>query len=108
MTWLLAITIAGCTFTPSPVEPDEPPGPTPVVDGGAPDPEPPPEPTPTCETACARLKALDCQEGKPSPDKGTPCEVWFCDVVAQRIVDFDLACLSKIESCAEVDGVCRQ
>jgi hypothetical protein len=103
---LIAFVAIGCTFTPEPVEPVEPPhGPDPITDAGTPEPSPA---ATTCETACARLKDLGCKEGEPSPDKGTPCEVWFCDVVDQKIVDFDLACLSSIESCADVDGVCRK
>jgi hypothetical protein len=55
----------------------------------------------SCATACARAAALHCDYAAPSP-KGVTCEQ-VCEN-AQSFQAWDLACRTKIKTCADVLG----
>ena len=106
LTWLPLALGATCnppTPEPTPVPPE------PEVDAG-PSPEPeqdadPPAPKATCEGACARMRALDCPVGEPTPE-GRTCEETCTNVETGPIdsVKWDLACLARASSCQACDA----
>lgn len=54
-----------------------------------------------CLAACSRMEALGCEEGKPLED-GTSC-VKFCVETQAAGHALNPTCLSKINSCSEID-----
>jgi hypothetical protein len=57
--------------------------------------------TASCATACARLRALDCASGTPSP-AGVSCEA-RCEAY-QGFAPWNLACRTGASTCAESDA----
>jgi len=55
-----------------------------------------------CNAACARLSALECEGGKPSP-AGTPCTTFLCTL---PISSAHAACISHADTCATAEA-CR-
>jgi len=71
----------------------------------------PPGPAPaTCSAACAKLRSLDCDEGRPTPE-GQPCELWcehFGDHRAAALpYGVKTQCLASVASCPEVKACGR-
>ena len=90
----LALGLATCQPTPKP-SPDAGPAPLPVP---APTPPPPaPAPSTTCESACARLRALGCPESA-STAHGAPCEA-VCAVADDAMV-IDPGCVASAQDVA--------
>ncbi len=61
--------------------------------------------TPMCPDACAHLRDLDCDEGKPLED-GTTCEA-FCQSTQDSGHALRPSCVVKIKSCDEINTVCQ-
>lgn len=64
-----------------------------------PKPAPPPPGGPTCSTACARLMALGCHDGKPT-EEGASCER-VCENAASSPVPLPVACVTAARDCEE-------
>lgn len=91
---LAALVASQCTPKPAPA-PD--PAPTVFV-------PPPPGQTP-CEGACARLVALGCPEGQPTP-KGATCVAVCQNAEDSGVLSLWPDCVSKAQSC-EAARACR-
>lgn len=79
------------------------------VEPVSPPPTPPPVPTveiASCESACARLRALGCPAGQDTP-KGAPCERVCENIYASGIWSWDVDCISAATSCAGADACPR-
>lgn len=71
-------------------------------------PAPPRPPIPdtgdgTCDTACARLRELGCEEARPTAE-GATCERVCLNVQTSGIVSWDLSCRTRVTACAQVDS----
>jgi hypothetical protein len=71
----------------------------PVVPG----PPPPPYPEVTCEEVCEHWRALDCKEAEPTAEGGS-CEAVCANVQSSGIIQWNLGCRAKIESCDQLDS----
>lgn len=74
----------------------------------APPPDPPPQPeldagTGTCDSACSKLRALGCEEGKATGE-GATCETVCLNVQNSGVISWNLGCRSSITTCAQVDA----
>jgi len=58
-----------------------------------------------CESFCQHLRALGCKEGQPL-QSGTSCET-FCVDTQEAGHDLKIACVLKIQSCAEIQSCNR-
>lgn len=65
-----------------------------------------PSDTPRCPDACAHLRDLDCDEGKPLED-GTTCE-GFCQATQDSGHALSPTCVVTIRSCDELNTVCNK
>lgn len=111
---LFIVLTFGCQAL-NPLEPNEPEPPTPVppvvVD------------TPACKAACENLQLLKCEEGNPivtnktcvddlQCDQGQECVTGicvahcetFCEQTQAQGVWLDPVCVSKIDSCSQIDS----
>lgn len=90
MRWLcFSLLLVACGPTP-PKPPDPPPTP-----GGA-----------TCETACARLRQLNCAEARPTAE-GATCEQVCQNVMDSGVITWHLDCRTLAASCKAIDA-CEQ
>ena len=60
-----------------------------------------PTDTPNCNSACARLNELKCEEGKPLED-GTTCET-FCINTQNSGHALNPSCVMKITACDQIN-----
>ncbi len=56
-----------------------------------------------CAAACAHMRKLGCEEGKPTP-KGATCEDVCNNVEASGTITLHPACVVKIERCDQVES----
>jgi hypothetical protein len=82
--------IAGC---PRPIPPPVPPA---DVDAGV----------ATCETACARLQAMGCRSGDPTP-RGAPCVEVCRNTEESGLVSWGVECVTRAMSCSSADTCAR-
>jgi len=85
-----------------------PPAPAPTP---APTPTPPkPAPVvvaPSCSTACVHFRELSCPEGNPTND-GASCETVCSNMQSTGMIVYDLACATKVKTCAAIAQCPRQ
>lgn len=67
-------------------------------------PPPPPEGS-TCQSACERAEQLQCPWSKGTPN-GVSC-IELCEHT-RDVFPYDLACMTKAMSCAEIDTCNRE
>jgi hypothetical protein len=65
-----------------------------------------PPDTDKCPAACANLQVLGCEEGDPLGD-GTTCTE-FCIRTQKNGAWLDPDCVSKVQSCHEIEKTCAQ
>lgn len=69
-------------------------------------PTPPPPSGPTCAEVCTRAATMGCDVAKPTA-KGETCEKVCTEVEASGLIDLDLECRARAESC-EAAEACEQ
>ncbi|HUU95979.1 MAG TPA: hypothetical protein VM487_09570 [Phycisphaerae bacterium] len=98
----LALVAARCQPVIPPIDPNPPPAPT--ID------PPAPPPVVDCETAGARLEALQCRTETGDPLWVSPLGESFADRCAKELaagVAWRVDCLSQLDDCANVDAAVR-
>lgn len=71
---------------------------------GAPPVPEPEEETATCDSVCAHLDELGCEQFDPPPVQDVdPTCLEFCTVTMENGKDLHLTCVSKVRSCDQVD-----
>jgi len=99
---MLAVAVLSCELGPFPKPPPQPEPPSPWDNPGdaAPDPEPEDDAATRspCAKACAHLKALGCDEAKPTPS-GATCTQVCANAEASGVVSMAPDCVAKAETC---------
>ena len=86
---LLAVALAAFAGCPRPINPP-----------------PNPDASPDCVSACARLAALGCRAGQPTP-KGRPCTDVCERAASSGVIEWDVACIARAQTCDETEGCTR-
>lgn len=96
---LAAVLLTHCAGCPPP--PPVPPGPDGGVETDAAL-DAPPAAEATCADVCAHWAELGCVEAEPTP-AGATCVETCENLLSSELVDWDLGCRARVQSCAAID-----